>query len=301
MSQIWRGVSGGIEVLENVNEMADLPDISTIDSEGVWYIESGEFGPDYIAPTNWDSSAGEFTDWFSLFDGRILADIPDSVVMQYYASTWSESDSVWIDDAAVSDINLEGSHTSATLSDGSDSINGDGTNDYGTATLPSEFQGGSLNEFSVEVVVEYTDDDVGNYLGLRNDDSDQTFRIVTNIDATTNLDEGNFAVLFGDDSDNRLYFDANVDSLNDGVRHNISIIINDAANNDADIIIDGESQNVNFVDTENPQNFTSWDRDCAFWARNDGGTIDEIFDGEIGAIRWHDEAIESQTIDEYGA
>ena len=80
MSQIWRGVSGGIEVLENVNEMADIPDISTINSEGVWYIESGEFGPDYIAPTNWDSSAGEFTDWFSLFDGLILVDIPDSVV-----------------------------------------------------------------------------------------------------------------------------------------------------------------------------------------------------------------------------
>ena len=80
MSQIWRGVSGGIEVLENVNEMADLPDISTIDSEGVWYIESGGFGPDYIAPTNWDSSAGEFTDWFSLFDGQILANIPNSVV-----------------------------------------------------------------------------------------------------------------------------------------------------------------------------------------------------------------------------
>ena len=80
MSQIWRGVSGGIEVLENVNEMADLPDISTIDSEGVWYIESGEFGPDYIAPTNWDSSAGEFTDWFSLFDGQILVDIPDGLV-----------------------------------------------------------------------------------------------------------------------------------------------------------------------------------------------------------------------------
>ena len=80
MSQIWRGVSGGIEVLENVNEMADLPDISAIDSEGVWYIESGGFGPDYIAPTNWDSSAGEFTDWFSLFDGRILSDIPDSTI-----------------------------------------------------------------------------------------------------------------------------------------------------------------------------------------------------------------------------
>ena len=82
MSQIWRGVSGGIEVLENVNEMADLPDISTIDSEGVWYIESGGFGPDYIAPTNWDSSAGEFTDWFSLFDGQILVDIPDAVAVR---------------------------------------------------------------------------------------------------------------------------------------------------------------------------------------------------------------------------
>ena len=106
MSQIWRGVSGGIEVLENVNEMADLPDISTINSEGVWYIESGGFGPDYIAPTNWDSSAGEFTDWFSLFDGRILADIPGSEDLHahYDAQTLNLSDgeavNVWEDETA---------------------------------------------------------------------------------------------------------------------------------------------------------------------------------------------------------
>ena len=89
MSQIWREVGGGIEVLENINEVADLPDISTIDSEGVWYIESGEFGPDYIAPTNWDSTAGEFTDWFSLFDGQILADIPDRQV--YLHDDWGDN------------------------------------------------------------------------------------------------------------------------------------------------------------------------------------------------------------------
>ena len=103
MSQIWRGVSGGIEVLENVNEMADLPDISTIDSEGVWYIESGEFGPDYIAPTNWDSSAGEFTDWFSLFDGRILVDIPDPDV--YLQDDWGDNKLQDRDDSGTTTYN----------------------------------------------------------------------------------------------------------------------------------------------------------------------------------------------------
>ena len=91
MSQTWRGMGGGIEVLENVNEMADLPDISAIGSEGVWYIESGEFAPDYIAPTNWDSSVGEFTDWFSLFDGRILGDIPDPWPESYLIEDWGDN------------------------------------------------------------------------------------------------------------------------------------------------------------------------------------------------------------------
>ena len=123
MSQIWRGMSGGIEVLENVNEMADLPDISTIDSEGVWYIESGEFGPDYIAPTNWDSGAGEFTDWFSLFDGRILADLPDSVVDDFERDNplndWGGDTGAF---SVVTDGSMEGEqHISTTSSSIADS------------------------------------------------------------------------------------------------------------------------------------------------------------------------------------
>ena len=107
MSQIWRGMSGGVEVLENVNEIADLPDISTINSEGVWYIESGAFAPDYIAPTNWDSTAGEFTDWFSLFDGQILVGIPDSVELHAHYDFSREDGSLPIADVSDNNFDLD--------------------------------------------------------------------------------------------------------------------------------------------------------------------------------------------------
>ena len=80
MSQQWREIGGGIEVLSDVDAVSELPGIATIDEEGVWYIENGALAPDYIGPTNWDVDEGQFTDWFSLFDGQVLGEIPDSVV-----------------------------------------------------------------------------------------------------------------------------------------------------------------------------------------------------------------------------
>jgi len=111
MSQQWREIGGGIEVLSNIDAVDELPDIATIDEEGVWYIESGELAPDYVGPTNWDSGEGQFTDWFSLFDGQILSAIPDSVDYQYLASDLdlNDDDEVTSWDAAIGDLTLTGS------------------------------------------------------------------------------------------------------------------------------------------------------------------------------------------------
>ena len=68
----------GIQVLSDINSVDDLPEAADVESEAVWYIESGDFAPDYIAPSFWDGQ--QFTEWISLVDGEVLDGIPDSVV-----------------------------------------------------------------------------------------------------------------------------------------------------------------------------------------------------------------------------
>ena len=74
----------GIQVLSNINSVDDLPEVADVKSEAVWYIESGDLAPDYIAPSLWDGQ--QFNHWISLVDGEVLVDIPDSVVHHYDAS-----------------------------------------------------------------------------------------------------------------------------------------------------------------------------------------------------------------------
>lgn len=68
----------GIRVVNDVDSVDDLPDPAEIDSEAVWYLESGDLAPDYVGPTMWDDIDEQFTEWVSLVDGEILSAIPDS-------------------------------------------------------------------------------------------------------------------------------------------------------------------------------------------------------------------------------
>ena len=68
----------GIQVLSNINSVDDLPEAADVESEAVWYIESGDFAPDYIAPSFWDGQ--QFNEWISLVDGEVLDGIPDGAL-----------------------------------------------------------------------------------------------------------------------------------------------------------------------------------------------------------------------------
>ena len=70
----------GIQVLSDINSVDDLPEVADVESEAVWYIESGDLAPDYIAPSFWDGQ--QFNEWISLVDGEVLGAIPDIVVRQ---------------------------------------------------------------------------------------------------------------------------------------------------------------------------------------------------------------------------
>ena len=228
-------------------------------------------------------------------DGRVFFEgdaIPDSVVLQYFATTYEDNDDTWEDDLENQDMSISGV-TSGQLSDGNDALDSDGTDDHGTHDFPSSLEGSDLQgPWAIELAVEY-DDDGGMILGVRNDDEDQL--IHWNL-----LGDGNFLFMLDDNSGNQFRFEPDSNpGLDDGNRHDITVIVRDTTDSDAEIIIDGDSVDLAFDSDQSPDNFTTWDRPNAVFARNDGGNITNHTDIKLGAIRWHDQDPEGQTIDDY--
>ena len=90
MTQQWNPTGGGFDVepLENINEVADLPDLAQLDEAQIYSIRSGEFAPDYVVPWDWDATAEEYQEWRSTVDGQVIRDIPDSGV---YLDDWFDN------------------------------------------------------------------------------------------------------------------------------------------------------------------------------------------------------------------
>jgi hypothetical protein len=234
-------------------------------------------------------------------DGSVVfdsgPDIPDSVVLQYYGTSYNQGDSSWTDDAGNSDMTISGDPQEGTLSDGSDALIWDDTDESGTVTPVAAMEGASLNSFAIEFALEYTSGDIM-AATFRQEGINQRIDFVLNVDESFSDDDGNIFVRLQDqDGDEfRCAFDT-YSGLNDGVRKNLSIIIDDASQNNVRIIVDGDSKALTFSTTENPSNFGSWSGDIAFFA--DVQNNRRYFNGGVGAVRWHDEAISSQTIGDY--
>ena len=100
------GGSGEIVTLDNINEYDDLPPLAEIDSPDVYEIRTGELGTDYLVPMQ-DGST-DFNEWYSLVDGEIILNIPDSgdLRARYDATEISVSDgdsiSTWQDETSNS-------------------------------------------------------------------------------------------------------------------------------------------------------------------------------------------------------
>ena len=113
----------GIQVLSDIDSLDDLPEAADVESEAVWYIESGDFAPDYIAPSLWDGQ--QFNEWISLVDGEVFVALPDSGLLHRWDV--SEEDDI----STVSD--LSGSADLDAI--GSPSIDTDGINGVQAALL----------------------------------------------------------------------------------------------------------------------------------------------------------------------
>lgn len=238
-------------------------------------------------------------------DIRLLTDaptvIPDSVVLQYYGNTWTQGDSSWKDDIGSANMSLSGDFQDATLSDGNESILGDGTDDVGVVTLPSTLEGADLEQASFEFAVEFTDTSLTALCGSSDDDDNQWFAIRINSDENFNNDAGQIMVRYRDKDGNGVRFSPSSNpNLDDGNRHNISFVVNDSTVPDTELIIDGTSVSLNYASNSVADNWGTWDNNFRFWAYYRGTQGTDLYSNvEIGAIRFHNEAISSQTIGDY--
>jgi len=280
---------------------------STTNVEKVLRIPVG--GTVGFVPTT--SSGGAFSDLRLQHSGSTLqwhdsleaSVIPDSVVIQNYATTWTQGDGTWADDATADgaqDMSITGDPQDGTLSDGAEALDWDGVDDYGATTLPSSLEGGGLTEFSVEATAQWTFSGSEPLFGSINNDGNQMFKLLVNLNEQFNTDNGTFMVQLFDDARNRWDFSPSSNpNLDDGNRHDISVIIDDSTTNSATVMIDGSSVSLATNRTENPSSFTTWDNPMFTASQNNQGSPSGYFDGPTGAFRWHDSAISQQTIGDY--
>jgi len=232
--------------------------------------------------------------------------IPDSVVVQNYATTWSQGDTTWVDDKTADgsqDATLVNSPNSTTLSDGSEAIETTGS-EYGHFPMPSGISGSGMSDFAIEWAFQYsTAQEFDSLWGVQNSGTNQTLEANMDVDGSGNSFNGGFRVRVIDGSNNawRIAPSSNP-NLDDGVRHDVTLSINDLDSQNATLIIDGSEVSLNYDTNQNPQtsNFADWDQDMGIWARHDSsGSYGAEFGASVGAFRWHKSSITSQTISDY--
>ena len=241
----------------------------------------------------------EFTEWRSLVDGERISAIPDSVVLQYFATEVDGGDAAWPDDKGTENMTLTGGESNEALSDGAEALGFDGNDDKGLIDVPDDFDGDGLEAFSLEIAFETTDTGRNRLFGCRNDDGNQRIELLINADENFNEDEGRLSFRLSDGNASDLRAATNDISINDGNRKDVTVIVEDSTQNDLSIIVDGADESLTFGAQDNPDNFGTWDRDIGVMARSRDGTDDLHVDGSVGAIRWHDETNDKQTIGDY--
>jgi len=233
-------------------------------------------------------------------DGQTVFTAPPNVigVLQHFATTWSQGDTIWVDDTGNQDMSLFSTPQAATLPDGSDAISFDGVNDYGETTPFSALEGNSLQSFSIEFAFSLSSTNVETLLKRQDGEFDQSLQITLNVDENFNSDNGNAFIRIQDQNANdmRFSFDTNP-GLNDGSRKDFSVIFDDTTTNSVTLIVNGTQYTPNFSVSGGPNSFTSWPGELYWFAEPVADR--RYFSGSVGAIRWSDSAISSQTIGNY--
>lgn len=226
----------------------------------------------------------------------------NGVVLQYFGTEFEELSNVWPDDTGTQDMDISGGPIETALSDSSQAVGFDGVDDVGETTAPPNLEGASLQSFSVEFAFQTTSEatDQPTLTGSNNDTDDQSLLVQINRDEGFSFESGNFIFRLQDAAGSSVRCSPSANpNINDGTRHDLSIIINDASANDVEIVLDGSNLDLAFGATESPSNFGTWEQPIATSAFQFAGSLQQYLECDIGAIRWHDEAIQEQTISDY--
>jgi len=223
---------------------------------------------------------------------------PSSTVLQYFATSWTQGDATWDDITNTANQPLSGNPQSGTLSDGSEYVGFDGNDDYGRITLPSDLEGNSLERCSFEIAFQTTTTStISNIMGVAQ--SGMEWFVEINRNTSFNFDDGQIYTYLRDSDGELLGGEPSTSlNLNDGNRHDLTISY-DGPNNEISYIVDGTSYSSTYSSTDNPDNFGTWNQDIAIAADNNGGSFSRETDIDIGAIRFHNEFLTSQTISNY--
>ena len=265
----------GIQVLSDINSVDDLPEIADVESEAVWYIESGDFAPDYIAPSFWDGE--QFNEWISLFDGDVLDGIPDTAIARYLLAEEDNSNVTIVDELD----NHNGTNQGTTSVEDNDYVEGrarqaDGTDQYIELTTWGDFGSTLGSGFCLPLTLETTD--TGYICRIDNSGSDQRGGWWTN--EAFGSTSGHFTFGFADIDDNRAIVELDED-VTDGTRRRIypNAVGNDP--NNWEIWVATESnpdptkQDVTVVENDTLQNVENFDEFAPLFARNNEGSISD--------------------------
>ena len=191
----------GIQVLSNINSSDDLPEIADVESEAVWYIESGDLAPDYIAPSFWDGE--QFNEWISLVDGEFLVGIPDEQDLhsRYDFSEYDSSTTSNIPDLSDNEFDLVNGSIS-----GYTALNGIQAADFNLDALASDtYPDTTAATVHMAVEIDYSDWSAGDNLIVLSSDSDNSDR-----NTIQNRDSLEWRILHNDFEDGTANGDAQV-------------------------------------------------------------------------------------------
>jgi hypothetical protein len=209
------------------------------------------------------------------------ADIPNSVVYQWRAEGFSDP---W--PAYDSDITMRvNGISSSSFSNDNVSVYANGSSDFGIVNGPQSLPGNE--SFGIALTTQYVRvADITSWIGV--DDGNNRFLIQQDDDAE-NATAGNIGLDLIDSNDNQIRLSTQ-DTFNDGVPH--SVIINKHLDDVSgveiyvDDMLNAKPTATSFNSGFNHSNFNV-ERDLAFFARNNQGSIGANLEGHVGAFEFN--------------
>ena len=214
--------------------------------------------------------------------------IPDTAIYQLTVDGFN-APQTWSEEIEEISVTFEDDFETTTLSDGSTGVRpADGNSAARLPIAPPNDPDVYPNGKSWEVELETTETS-GYIEGVDYDGPDTIAALI--------LDDGQPRAVVRDASGNLLDITHPTD-ISDGSLHKVSAIFNDISNNNLELIVDGVSETETGLNQNPDPNDLDSDGDFGLHGRwrPDTNSWDDRLDASVKIWRWHDSAIDEQTI-----